>query len=233
MTVASYHWAHDAFNSLFAGLDLATFNEYTPVRDGYTGATPLSLAWGGGWERVTEHYSESQMLWGTIPGSIGESNKIFVLLGAVFLMVTGVGSWRIMLSCFIGAALVAMGLNLWGATPFMEVPWHHQFLMGSFVFAMAFMATDPVTASSTSTGKLWYGFGIGAIGMIIRVVNPAYPEGWMLSILFMNVFAPLIDHYVLDANISRRKKRKRSLATATTYTPESQETTTTLAPAGE
>ena len=108
---------------------------------------------------------------------------------------------------FLGAASMAFVMNLWGATPFMEVPWMYQFYMGSFFFAMAFMATDPVTASGTNTGKWIYGFGIGVIGMIIRVLNPAYPEGWMLAILFLNTFAPLIDHYVLESNIKKRLAR--------------------------
>ena len=112
-----------------------------------------------------------------------------------------------MLSMLIGGIVGALTLNAWGATPFMEVPWYYQFFMGSFFFAMAFMATDPVTAASTNTGKWWYGFLIVFIGMIIRVLNPAYPEGWMLAILFMNTFAPLIDHYVLQSNISKRLKR--------------------------
>jgi Na+-transporting NADH:ubiquinone oxidoreductase subunit B len=133
-------------------------------------------------------------------------------LGALFLILTGIASWRIMVSMIFGAATMALILNAWGATPFMEVPWYFQFYMGSFLFAMAFMATDPVTASSTSTGKWIYGFLIGFIGMIVRVMNPAYPEGWMLAILFMNVFAPLIDHYVLQANINRRMKRAKVAA---------------------
>ena len=147
------------------------------------------------------------MWWGTIPGSIGESSKPLILIGALFLLVTNIASWRIMLSMLIGGIVGALTLNAWGATPFMEVPWYYQFFMGSFFFAMAFMATDPVTAASTNTGKWWYGFLIGFIGMIIRVLNPAYPEGWMLAILFMNTFAPLIDHYVLQSNISKRLKR--------------------------
>ena len=109
-----------------------------------------------------------------------------------------------MLSMFVGAVVMAMLLNVWDATPFMGVPWYYQFWMGSFFFAMAFMATDPVTAASTNRGEIIYGFLIGFIGMIIRVLNPAYPEGWMLAILFLNVFAPLIDHYVLEGNIKRR-----------------------------
>ena len=96
----------------------------------------------------------------------------------------------------------------------MAVPWYYHFYMGSFFFAMAFMATDPVTAASTSTGKWIYGFFIGFVGLIIRILNPAYPEGWMLAILFMNVFAPLIDHYVFEANVNRRKKRQAAIATA-------------------
>lgn len=149
------------------------------------------------------------MLWGGIPGSIGETAKPFILFGAGMLIVTGIASWRIMLSMVIGAGFCAWLFNLWGVTPFMEVPWMYQFYMGSFFFAMAFMATDPVTAASTATGKLIYGFLIGFVGMIVRVINPAYPEGWMLAILFMNVFAPLIDHYVIEANISRRLARSK------------------------
>ena len=106
----------------------------------------------------------------------------------------------------LGAITGGWLLNLWGATPFMEVPWMYQFYMGSFFFAMAFMATDPVTAASTNKGKWFYGFLIGIIGILIRVINPAYPEGWMLAILFLNTFAPLIDHYVLEANMKRRLK---------------------------
>jgi Na+-transporting NADH:ubiquinone oxidoreductase subunit B len=106
-----------------------------------------------------------------------------------------------------GAAIMSLLLNAWDATPFMTVPWYYHFYMGSFFFAMAFMATDPVTASSTNRGKWIYGFLIGFIGIIIRVLNPAYPEGWMLAILLLNTFAPLIDHYVIQGNISKRLKR--------------------------
>ena len=207
-TAATYGWAHNLFNTLFGWLGLDGYNAAsTAVVDGYTGATPLALAYQGGWEGATAVYTPSQMWWGTIPGSIGESSKPLILIGALFLLVTKIASWRIMLSMLIGGIVGALTLNAWGATPFMEVPWYYQFFMGSFFFAMAFMATDPVTAASTNTGKLWYGFLIGFIGMIIRVLNPAYPEGWMLAILFMNTFAPLIDHYVLQSNISKRLKR--------------------------
>ncbi len=175
------------------------------VADGYTGATPLALA-KEGWDNVLMHYSEAQMFWGAIPGSIGETSKPFILLGVVILLATGIASWRIMLSMFVGAIVMSLLLNVWGATPFMDVPWYYQFYMGSFFFAMAFMATDPVTAASTNRGKIIYGFLIGFVGMIIRVLNPAYPEGWMLAILLFNVFAPLIDYTVIQGNIGRRKK---------------------------
>jgi Na+-transporting NADH:ubiquinone oxidoreductase subunit B len=147
------------------------------------------------------------MWWGTIPGSIGETSKPLIIVGMLLLIATGVGSWRIIVSMLIGGFVMGMILNAWGATPFMEVPWYYQMYMGSFLFAAAFMATDPVTASTTNTGKWIYGFSIGFIGMIVRVMNPAYPEGWMLAILFLNTFAPLIDHYVLESNIKKRLKR--------------------------
>jgi Na+-transporting NADH:ubiquinone oxidoreductase subunit B len=203
-----YGWAHGVFDSMFGAWGWAQFGPGAQaVIDGYTGATPLALAAKGGWDAVTEVYSTGQMMWGTIPGSIGETSKPIIIAGALFLIATGIASWRIMLSMFLGAVAMSLLINLWGATPFMEVPWYYQFYMGSFFFAMAFMATDPVTASSTSTGKWIYGFLIGMVGMIVRVWNPAYPEGWMLAILFMNMFAPLIDYYVLEANMNRRMKR--------------------------
>lgn len=204
---ASYGWWHMGFfNNIFEALGLATFDPSIRVVDGYTGATPLALAYQGGWEKVTEVYSASQIFLGTIPGSVGETMKPFIILGALFLVVTNVASWRIMLSMLIGAITMTLILNLWGATPFMTVTWPQQLMMGSFLFAMAFMATDPVTACSTNTGKWIYGFLIGFIGMIVRVMNPAYPEGWMLAIIFINTFSPTIDHFVLEANIKKRLK---------------------------
>jgi Na+-transporting NADH:ubiquinone oxidoreductase subunit B len=146
------------------------------------------------------------MWWGTIPGSVGETTKPLILVGALFLLITRVASWRIMLSMLLGAVSMAIVFNLWDATPFMDVPWIYQFYMGSFFFAMAFMATDPVTAASTPAGKIIYGFLIGVLGMLIRVINPAYPEGWMLAILLLNTFAPLIDYFVLQSNIKKRLK---------------------------
>ena len=204
----TYGWFEMTFfNGIFGALDWPQFTEASRIVDGYTGATPLGLAYEGGWERVLDVYSPQQMLWGAIPGSIGESNKIFILVGLGLLMITGIASWRITFSVFAGAAIMGVIFNWWGATPFMEVAWYDQFLMGSLLFAAVYMATDPVTASGTNTGKYIYGFGIGAIGLIIRVANPAYPEGWMLSILLFNAFAPLIDHYVVESNMKRRVKR--------------------------
>ena len=199
-----YGWAHGLCNKLFGWADMATFNAGSSVVDGFTGATPLAIASKEGWEAVTQVYSTAQMWWGAIPGSIGETSKPLILIGALILIATGIGSWRIMLSMLLGAISMAWLLNAWAATPFMEVPWQYQFYMGSFFFAMAFMATDPVTAATTNTGKWIYGFLIGFIGMIVRVLNPAYPEGWMLAILFLNTFAPLIDHYVLESNMKKR-----------------------------
>ena len=200
-------WENWLFNPIFEYFGWDTFKEGIQVVDGFTGATPLSLAYAGGWEAVTDVYTPSQMWWGSIPGSIGETCKPFIILGAIMLIIARIASWRVMLSMVIGAALTAIMLNAWGASPIMDVPWKYQFYMGSFFFAMAFMATDPVTAASTNRGKIIYGFLIGFLGMIIRVINPAYPEGWMLAILLMNTFAPLIDHYVIKSNISKRLKR--------------------------
>ncbi|MDX1666921.1 MAG: RnfABCDGE type electron transport complex subunit D, partial [Saprospiraceae bacterium] len=141
-----YGWWHlGFFNGLFESLGLTLFEPGMSVVDGYTGATPLSLAFQGGWENVTSIYSESQMWWGNIPGSFGETSIPLVLVGAALLIITGVADWRIMASMVFGAVVMTLIMNAWGATPFMEVPWYYQFYMGSFFFAMAFMATDPVT----------------------------------------------------------------------------------------
>ena len=149
------------------------------------------------------------MFCGNVPGSIGEMCKPAIILGAIILVAIGIGSWKIMVSMILGAAFMGLILNLFATDPksFIAVPFYYHFIMGSFFFAMAFMATDPVTAAQTEMGKWIYGFMIGVIGIIVRVLNPAYPEGWMLAILFMNVFAPLIDHYIIEANIKRRLAR--------------------------
>ena len=160
-------------------------------------------------------YSSMQMFWGSIPGSVAETSVLFVLIGAALLLYTGVGSWRIMLSSIIGASLVGYLFNLWGANEVMSFDWYNHLLIGGFAFGIVFMATDPVSAAQTQRGKWIYGFLIGALCILIRVFNPAYPEGVMLAILLMNVFAPTIDHYVIQSNINKRKKRWEKLKVKT------------------
>lgn len=257
-----YSWLHKGFSavaSVFGSADFFSMNTAAVAVDGYTGATPLSLAAQGGWENVQNYavtidtkayhpYALSNLLLGNVPGSVGEVSKVGVIAGALLLVASKIGSWRVMVSILIGALVMSLGLNFVFANSyaefgvslssvldgsfsvetlkatiasynvangtdvqvtnaFLSVPWYYQFAMGSLFFGMAFMATDPVTAASTNTGKWVYGFMIGVVGIIIRVLNPAYPEGWMLAILLLNVFAPLIDHVVLQQNIKRRLSR--------------------------
>lgn len=176
--------------------------------DAISGATPLGEMLAGG---VTPHASVLDMFLGFIPGSVGETSVIAILIGAVILLVTGIASWRIMLSIFAGGAAMGLVFNMIGANPYMEMPFYYHFLIGGFMFGAVFMATDPVTAAQTNIGKYIYGALIGIMAVLIRVLNPAYPEGMMLSILLLNVFAPLIDYYVVDANIRRRAKRAKLL----------------------
>jgi Na+-transporting NADH:ubiquinone oxidoreductase subunit B len=180
------------------------------VVDGYSGATVLGDIAANG----STQYSTMDMFLGFIPGSIGETSTVAILIGAVFLLFTGIGSWRIMLSGLMGA--IVMGLIFNAIAPyaisteqqlFMAVPFWQQLIMGGFAFGLVFMATDPVSAAQTVRGKWVYGFLVGFFAIMIRVFNPAYPEGIMLAILFMNVMAPLIDHYVVEGNINKRKKR--------------------------
>ncbi len=179
------------------------------IVDGFSGATPLSMAAEGNVDNIP---AVSDMFFGFIPGSIGETSVIAVAIGAFILLFTGVGSWRIMLSTFIGGLVMGLLLNVFAMNPFMEIPaWQH-LAMGGFAFGAVFMATDPVTAARTRKGKYIYGFLIGLLAILIRVVNPAYPEGVMLAILLMNVFAPLIDHYVVESNINKRLKRAETQA---------------------
>ncbi|MEM1270351.1 MAG: NADH:ubiquinone reductase (Na(+)-transporting) subunit B, partial [Bacteroidota bacterium] len=165
--------------------------------DGYSGATPLGVAYLEGLEGLKNaafhDYSLLSMAIGTIPGSIGETSALMVLMGAGLLIAVNVADWRIILSVLVGGFLTAGVLYAVNIDPFNGVPPHYHMVMGSILFAAVFMATDPVTAASTTMGKWIYGFLIGVFGIIIRVLNPAYPEGWMLAILLMNVFAPTID----------------------------------------
>ncbi|MCL4171006.1 UNVERIFIED_CONTAM: hypothetical protein GTU68_018246, partial [Idotea baltica] len=154
-----------------------------------------------------EVFSFANMLWGYIPGSIGETSTIMALAGALILIATGVGSWKIIVSVFAGAFAMGTIFNLAGANAFMDMPAHYHLVIGGLAFGAVFMATDPVSAAQTETGKWIYGILIGMITVVIRVVNPAYPEGIMLAVLFMNVFAPLIDYYIVEANKKRRLSR--------------------------
>ncbi|NCD41746.1 MAG: NADH:ubiquinone reductase (Na(+)-transporting) subunit B [Bacteroidia bacterium] len=172
--------------------------------DAMSGATPLGLAAAGD---ISLMPSAIDRFLGFIPGSIGETSTLAILLGAAFLLITGIASYRIMFSVFAGGFLMALVFNLWGANAYMQIPPWEQLIMGGFAFGAVFMATDPVSAAQTNTGKWIYGLLIGMFAVLIRVFNPAYPEGIMMAILLMNVFAPLIDHYVVQANIKRRLKR--------------------------
>jgi Na+-transporting NADH:ubiquinone oxidoreductase subunit B len=176
------------------------------IIDSFSGATPLAEAAMGNIENLP---SVADMFFGFIPGSIGETSTLAVLIGAVILLITGIGSWRIMLSTVLGALAMGGLLNLFAVNPFMEIPAYQHLLLGGFAFGAVFMATDPVSAAQTTRGKYIYGFLIGFLAILIRVLNPAYPEGVMLAILLMNVFAPLIDHYVVGANIKKRMKRAK------------------------
>jgi Na+-transporting NADH:ubiquinone oxidoreductase subunit B len=181
--------------------------------DAFSGATPLAQAAQGNINMAMgngDPIGLMDMIIGTIPGSIGETSKIAILIGAVILLGTGIGSWRIMLSMLLGGLLMGGLLNIFAVNPFMEIPFWEHLLIGSFLFGLVFMATDPVTAAQTNKGKYIYGFLIGILAILIRVVNPAYPEGTMLAILLMNVFAPLIDHYVVQANVKKRMKRLKT-----------------------
>ncbi len=173
--------------------------------DGFSGATALSLANSGDYTT----YSVLDSFLGFIPGSIGETSAVAILIGALILLCTGVASWKTMLSVFCGGIVMGLLFNEFGAETnnMAHLPWYQHLVIGGFCFGAVFMATDPVTSPRTEGGKYIYGFLIGAMAIIIRVLNPGYPEGMMLSILLMNTFAPLIDYCFVSANISKRKKR--------------------------
>jgi Na+-transporting NADH:ubiquinone oxidoreductase subunit B len=186
------------------------------VADGRTAATPLAVIAEGALETgdvVTELTAAGFTWWnmfvGSIPGSIGETSALAILLGGVLLAAAGVGSWRVMLSMLLGGIAMALLLNLVAPSPasFAALPAHYHLVMGGFAFGLVYMATDPVSAAATNTGKWIYGAIVGALSILVRTINPAYPEGVMLAILFMNMFAPLIDHYVVKANMRRRLAR--------------------------
>lgn len=168
--------------------------------DGITAATPLGQIG----QNVPVNWSICDMFDGLIPGSIGETSIIAIALGAIFLLMTGIASWKTMLSVFVGGGITAAIFSATGATP---IPWYEHLILGGFAFGAVFMATDPVTSARTETGKYIYGLLVGIMAIIIRVKNPGYAEGMMLAILLMNMFAPLIDYCVVESNISRRMKR--------------------------
>ena len=172
--------------------------------DGLTVATPLGVASTTG---AAPEFS-MDMIYGLIPGSIGETSVIAIALGAILLLWTGIASWKTMGSVFVGGALIAFIFNQIGPdTPMAQMPWYEHLVLGGFCFGAVFMATDPVTSARTETGKYIFGLLIGMMAIIIRVLNPGYPEGMMLAILLMNIFAPLIDYFVVQSNINRRAKR--------------------------
>jgi Na+-transporting NADH:ubiquinone oxidoreductase subunit B len=175
--------------------------------DAFSGATPLGDALVGHIDKLP---NPMDMIIGIIPGSVGETSIIAIGIGALILLYTGVGSWRILFSTIAGGLFMGYLFNLWGLNDYMNIPPYYHLIMGGFAFGAVFMATDPVTAAQTNKGKYIYGFLIGLMAVLIRVFNPAYPEGMMLAILLMNVFAPLIDHYVVEANIKRRLKRVKA-----------------------
>ena len=187
-----------ASNSIFGlGKDIDALTAATPLGQAAT-ETPISA-------------SLSDMIFGFIPGSIGETSVIAIAIGAVILLWTGVASWKTMISVFVGGALMAWIFNVAGPdTAMANMPWYMHLCAGGFCFGAVFMATDPVTSSRTENGKFVYGLLIGMMAIIIRVLNPGYPEGMMLAILLMNIFAPLIDYVIVENNISRRAKRAMS-----------------------
>ncbi|MCH2216294.1 MAG: NADH:ubiquinone reductase (Na(+)-transporting) subunit B [Flavobacteriales bacterium] len=212
-----------AYPTMMSGNKVWVNAEGGTVVDGYTGETLLSQAITQGanfyntagvqYASVSESFMDSFL--GFIPGSIGETSVLAILIGAAILLWTGVASWRIIISGIAGGAVMGLIFNLVGpeVAPenlYLQVPWWHQLVIGGFMFGVVFMATDPVSAAQTEKGKLIYGFLIGIAAMIIRIVNPAYPEGIMLAILFMNVMAPTIDHYVIQGNINKRLKRLKT-----------------------
>ena len=195
-----------AYPSFMSG-DKVWVNTDGGAVDGFSGATPLAdLA-----ANIPLDMSLIGSFFnGTIAGSVGETSFVAIMIGAVILLVTGIASWRTMISVFAGGFIMGLLFNLWGANEFMNIPSYVHLLLGGFAFGAVFMATDPVTAAQTNTAKYIVGFLIGVLAILIRVFNPAYPEGMMLAILFMNVFAPLVDHYVVSANIKRRLKRVKA-----------------------
>lgn len=185
--------------------------------DGYSGATALSIAYQDGMASLASTFSWWDAFLGFVPGSVGETSTLAILIGAVVLLLTRIASWRIMLGVFLGMVATSALFNLIGSdsNPMFAMPWYWHLVVGGFAFGMVFMATDPVSSAMTNQGRLLFGVLIGLMTVLIRVVNPAFPEGIMLAILFANLFAPLIDHMFVQANIKRRMQRNGVLAEET------------------
>lgn len=177
--------------------------------DGFSGATALSIAQQGGVEGLNHALSWGQAFIGTMQGSVGETSTLAIFIGGAILLMTGIASWRIMAGTMLGMIATATLFNMIGSDTNMmfNLPWYWHMVLGGFAFGLVFMTTDPVSASMTNSGRWFYGALIGLMVVLIRTVNPAYPEGVMLAILFANLFAPLIDHFVVEANIKRREAR--------------------------
>ena len=181
--------------------------------DGYSGATALGdiavHEGGNGLDAIAGGVTWMQAFLGDIPGSMGETSTLACLIGAAVLIATGIGSWRIMVAATAGSLAISLLLNLIASTtnPMLSVPFGWHVVLGGWAFGIVFMATDPVSAAQTNRGRYIYGFLVGVLAILIRTINPAFPEGVMLGILFMNLFAPLIDHYVIKANVKRRQAR--------------------------
>ena len=218
VALTSRAFLYFAYPSQISGDMVWTYLGDQVAVDGFSGATLLSYGaaaaangtevmagLGGHWHAGM--FDFWNLFLGVIPGSIGETSVLMCLIGAAILVITGVGSWKIILSVFGGAWVMGMVYNLAGTNSFMLLPAHYHLVVGGLAFGAVFMATDPVSAAQTETGKWIYGFMIGVLTVIIRISNPAYPEGIMLAVLFMNVFAPLIDYYVVEAHKKRRLKR--------------------------
>ena len=176
--------------------------------DGYSGATMLSLAASEGLPNASEAHTWMESFIGTIPGSIGETSTLAILLGGFVLLYMKIASWRIVAGILLGSMVLSELFNLFNSdNPMFSVPFYWHWVIGGFAFGAIFMATDPVSAAMTNSGKFWYGILIGVMVILIRVANPAFPEGMMLAILFANLFAPLFDHFAVNANIRRRLAR--------------------------
>lgn len=177
--------------------------------DGYTSATPLALNAVGGVDAITQQWTWMDAFMGGIPGSIGETSTLMVLIGGAVLLITRIAAWRVVAGVFLGMFLLSGLFNMIGSAtnPAFATPWYWHLVMGGFAFGMMFMATDPVSSAMTNGGKWAFGILVGVMTVLIRVVNPAFPEGIMLAILFANLFAPLMDHFVVQANIKRRLAR--------------------------